>query len=557
MPGPGEQQGSNDTDALIWVGVLMGAFMLSGWLVDHYREEMNVLYGALAAIHVAPFAWLTMALPFLDYLLLPFGDALAAYEFLGQGGYAGMSPDQAAEVNRIARNCALFIYAPPLLWVLIRSTLVRPEDVYWNRHNMDTMIAEHAKTWWTGRLPNRIDFLKEQEFDLRRTADEVGRRQHALQASAADMGALLRPSAPAVAPPPWARAVRPEEWLVATGATYDEEAYSRITGSADRSRPVKFTNESAGPFEFEERWRDVSIEGVRELLEAEIGPVWTGRPWDLPPHLRALMAVCAKFLDYDTSSGNRLLQDLGALYEIVCRQPVGAFDKLLQAEPGYMESVDAILASQAGTNLLDRMSGHYYLYTACCRMLEVARKDRGVLAGGSIQWLKRENRRLWYVLGALGSEVASMEGAAVIAHYRAEVQYESPMARPAVYQAARAVVEDYLDMRPERVEAREKKAARSRTPGQTIHAIFDNPQLLEQEAAEEAAERERAEAERKAAEEAAREAAQAGGGPEEWGARARPRMPPGRPQSRASDMKARWQADKAANLRGEERKRQE
>ena len=502
------QQQERGGDELFWIGAAIVALLGLGLLAEWFREELYGVFGALAAVHVAPFAWAAEAVPFLARLDVPFGDAVRVHDFLGRGGYARMSGEQAAVVNRTAAICAMPVYIGPVVWVAFRALRVRPEEVYARRHNMDSMIAEHARTWWTGRLARSIQFLKEPEFDLRRTADEVGRRRHSLlTAEGGDLGLLLLPSAPAVAPPCWARSLRPEEWLVAIGTTYDEDVYSRLAGSTDRTAPVSFTNEGPEAFEFRDGWESVTIATVRELLQSDLGPVWEGRADRLPPHLRAFMSICARFLDFDTAGGNALLRDLAALYELVCRDPVGTFDRILVEEPGLMAGVDGVLRSRAGLNLFERMKEHYYLHTACCRMLEVARKDRGVLAGASFQWLKRENRPLWYALAALGSEVASIEGAAVIAHYRAEVQYEAPIIRPALYQAARAVVEDYLDMHPERIEARRVKEDKSRTPGEKLRAIFENPELLQDEEEAKAEEAARADLGRDAGEEESRSSA--------------------------------------------------
>ncbi len=490
MAEPGKQ--GEDTETLAWICAAVIALMAAGWLASSYSPAIHTAQGALAAVHVAPWAWAGRVIPILREIpFTPFGDAVEVYDFLARGGFAGMSPAQAAIVNRTAAACAFLLYAPPLLWVLLRASNVRPDRVYRNRHTLDSMIREQSRTWWSGRIAMANDFLAEEEFDLRRAADVIGRRRHAVLGTSDTVrfGALVRPAPAPVAPPPWARALRPEEWLVTAGATYDEAAYTRLVGSADRSRPLTFGTESPGAFTFEHRWEEISIASATELLSSEIGPTWTGVTAGLAPHLRGLLAIFARFYAYDLGGGDRLCQDFSAIYADICREPRGAFDRALEAEPGLMAGVDEALAGADGERLLARMAPHAYRSGAFCAALEAARKDRGVLACASFLWLRREDRRLWYTLLALGSAVAPIEGAAAIAHYRAEIQYGTRILRPAVYQASRALVEDYLDMAPERIEQRRLKASRQQTPRDRIEAIFAHPDLLqeEEEAREEAA----------------------------------------------------------------------
>jgi len=486
---PGKQ--GEDTELLAGIAIVFVAVMVTGWLASRYSPAIHTVQGAIAAAHVAPWAWVGMLFPVLRELpFIPVAGAVQVYRFLASGGAGDMSPAQAVIVNRTAATCGLLLYAPPLLWVLLRASKVRPDSVYRSRHTLDTMIREQSRTWWSGRIARAIDFLAEEEFDLRRAADVMGRRRHAVRrdGDAARFGALVRPAPAPVAPPPWGRSLRPEEWLVTTGATYDEAAYTRLVGSDDRTRRITFGTESPALFTFEDRWEDISIASAAELLASEIGPVWTSETAALAPHLRALLAIFARFHAYDLKGGDRLCQDLTAIYAEICREPRGAFDRALEAEPGLMSGVDAALAGEDGQRLLARMTPHFYRSGAFCAALEVARK-RGVLSCASFLWLRREDRRLWYTLLALGSAVASIEGAAAVAHYRAEVQYGTRVLRPAVYQAARALVEDYLDLAPDRIEQRRLRAARQQRPGDRIKAIFARPELLqeEEEAREEAA----------------------------------------------------------------------
>lgn len=53
------------------------------------------------------------------------------------------------------------------------------------------------------------------------------------------------------------------------------------------------------------------------------------------------------------------------------------------------------------------------------------------------------------------------------------MQLDKPIYRPAMFQASRALLEDYLDMTPTRITARAIKAERRRTPGEQLALMRD------------------------------------------------------------------------------------
>lgn len=117
---------------------------------------------------------------------------------------------------------------------------------------------------------------------------------------------------------------------------------------------------------------------------------------------------------------------------------------------------------------------HAWQETAFPTMLSVVRKDRGVLTSAAFLWLKSEDRPLWYILNNVGSEATMVEAAGAMAHLRAEMQIGKPIRRPAVWQTARALLEGYLDMIPERVAALRRREELGRSAGEEIDIAFGN-----------------------------------------------------------------------------------
>jgi len=147
-------------------------------------------------------------------------------------------------------------------------------------------------------------------------------------------------------------------------------------------------------------------------------------------------------------------------------------DDAILAEEGLMARIDGILQGKPGAQMLEIANRHAWLESAFPAMLTYARKDRGVLPAAAFLWLKAEDRALWYILDNVGSEAVMIESSGAMAHFRAEHQIGKPIRRPAVYQAARALLEDYLDMTPERVVARHDKEVRGWTAGEKLDRLF-------------------------------------------------------------------------------------
>ena len=307
-----------------------------------------------------------------------------------------------------------------------------------------------------------MDPLKLDEVSAGYLARNVVERTESRPGKADHCGELVSLAPAAATPSPWHRALRPEEWLVAHGLSLDMKEIERA-----REREWSYPD---ALLEARGTWKDLSLDTLMEVLSEQLRSPWTGFASLRPCH-RALAAVMCLFYAYDIKGGNALLEDLGAINDAI-RARAGAMDAALEAEEGFMKRIDDILEGKPGKLMRDVAEKHAWVESAFPAMLAIARKDRGVLPAAAFLWLKAEDRRLWYILDNVGSEAVMVESAGAMAHYRAEHQIGRPIRRPAVYQAARAVLEDYLDMTPERIDARLDKEVRSRTAGQKIDLIY-------------------------------------------------------------------------------------
>ena len=84
------------------------------------------------------------------------------------------------------------------------------------------------------------------------------------------------------------------------------------------------------------------------------------------------------------------------------------------------------------------VSPHAYVLTALSSLLEVARAT-GVLASADFIWLKRVDRKLWYMLSSVGRQTPFPEVAGPFSHWIVEKKLRRPLKVPAVNEAVIAL----------------------------------------------------------------------------------------------------------------------
>ncbi|MFX4300046.1 hypothetical protein [Pseudosulfitobacter pseudonitzschiae] len=458
-PTPDQEQGRAFAIAIIMIAILI-------YVIAVMQEEISAFSGAVSYLHIYPFAMLVEYYPQLKEI--PFlGDFFFARVemtrlFLDQGNFAYMSPEQRRDVLTAAGICAMPIYLPFMIYAGTAGRMFRPDIKYKTPYTLDNMIWTQSEHWLTSRVARHVNPLKMPEVSAGVLARGVTEKTEGRKSKHRSCGHLISLAPEIYAPLPWHRALRPEEWLVATGLCLDQKQVD-----AARERSWSYPD---GLLESRDMWHNLTLETLKEAFSAQLRYPWSGYEPLRPVH-KAVAAVMCLFYDYDINGGNALLNDIGAINDGV-RSKTGAMDKALTDEAGFMERIDKILTGKAGKQMLEVANRHAWVESAFPAMLTFARKDRGVLPAAAFLWLKSEDRRLWYILNNVGSEAVMVEAAGALGHFRAEMQIGKPIRRPHVYQAARAMLEDYLDMTPERIASRADKEERGRTAGQTIDLML-------------------------------------------------------------------------------------
>ncbi|MDE0534059.1 MAG: hypothetical protein OXI01_21810 [Albidovulum sp.] len=446
-------QNSGDDALRLAVLAVVGSFAAAA-MAQSYQQEAMGAAAAAAWIHIRPCStiahfhgWLLNLAVVGPWLFAP---CAAADAFLVRNGIHELNAAHWMAVQTVAGRVAAVCYAVPLAWLAWRSRRLRPDLAFRVRHTLDSLAFAQSETMRTSRICRR-----EEEFadSILSPADSVRTRigiESEPRDSQVGAGRLLNAVPEPVAPKPWVSALRPEDWIICQGIGTGR---LRLSTSATSRRARR-------------HWDAITIDDASEAFEAQLGPVWRGIE-RLPPVERALAAVFANFFGYRYSAGGDILNALGS---IAGRQSARNWQmrNAIGDDRRLTREVATALSSRSGGELARRTRCHGWEYTAFIAMLEAARKDRGIVASASFGWLKKENRRLWYVLNNAHSSACCAEAAMVCAHFRAEVQIGRPLYRPAAFQASRSLVEEYLDSRPERIKARKAQLLRDKKIGREL-----------------------------------------------------------------------------------------
>lgn len=456
---------NGDGDFLFWGSVLIIMTIFGAWwLFDRYEPFFNGVLAFVAWVHVKPVAMAADAFPALERIPvlseLLVKPASFVSDYLDKGGWVIMPPESRSRVAEAAGRIALVLYG----WVPIRMVMgdlgYRPDRIYSRRHNIRTMIAEQSIAWPMMRKFVRFD--PGAMIDV--TAKEIsGALRKSLKSRPENVGHLARSPIARITPPSWSRAMRPEEWLVANGLAFSDRDFRRA--EEEDARSIEYS--------FPEQWRNVTIESIQEVMDAQLRRQWRGAA-ALPLTLRAVFAVCALFYGKKVKDGNALILDLARLYGVSGKGGKPCMEGLIASVPDLVKRIDAAASSASGRKLERLASRHHYVESAFPTILQSSRDDRGIIASASFVWMRGEDRGIWYVLNATGSDTVPVEAAGVIAHNRAEIDVDGPLVIPHTFQAARNMLHDYLDRSPERIARIEETKVLRRSPGKQLLQIFED-----------------------------------------------------------------------------------
>ncbi len=408
-------------------GVLILALIVSVALsiVGTFGDEFRSVTGAASLILLKPLVRLTEAFEvLLDVPVLgpmffhPSLHCCQSYTLLPLPSFHWQDW---LELQWLAGRTALLFFSVPMLTAayLLRWRR-RPDLKFRMTHSFDSLIQRQGQSWPMSRLIRMFAPLDQRIPP----AEAIVAMRDEIDISLKSQ--LLRAAKPAILPPSMEIALRPETWLLSEGLGHWPQR----------------GQEMASP-----GYPCVSMGAVCEAMEEQMGTLWSGTYIDLRPSLRALAAAFALGMAAHEKDCEKLLTNLSGLAELSL--PKESLDQVLLADGKRLKQIDAILRGTLGLRLLRQASHHAWQRTALASMLECARAGMGVLPSAWFVWLKHQDRALWYLLNALGNDVAAAEAAGLLAHFRAEQQAQQPLWVPMVGLGAMTLVNDYLGLDPE------------------------------------------------------------------------------------------------------------
>lgn len=178
---------------------------------------------------------------------------------------------------------------------------------------------------------------------------------------------------------PYAMAVKPYDFAVKNGLLSDE----RNLNSLDKVKTEK-------------------------LFVTQLDRLCTGGYDKLRKHEKALAAI---FIAKGLGKKEEVDNVVGALAKSAANAGLNKMPDLSHVKPLYQ-----YLETPEAKDLLKR---HAYVYTLMIGLLTFAR-GTGVFPSSMFVWLKPRDRVLWYVINGVGRQVAYVEVAAILGHYKAE-----------------------------------------------------------------------------------------------------------------------------------------
>lgn len=470
-PQPTQGSGGGDSE-MIWLILAVVVIMVFFWLTDLWSRQINLLFAGLC--------W-------------PILDLFAGMGRIADGVAAaiGMPGARAPFVDALWRSPLQIIDALAIRDVGALTPAQRAEMIKVATLRLGmflsigfAMLAMRAETWHVDENRRALNSLPEQiqrQTERHKASRHMRRRRKLLETpdvdrvylnaaalaadeemtKVGDIGALTPLRAPIAPPTPWASALKPEEWLIAMGITSSYQP-------ADN--------------------RDQLMTAIESALADQMTQVWRGFA-ALTPTRRALAAAFCSYYGFDRDRGEALLNDLATLFSVAPETanaqgvPVVDMNKAIEAEDGLLKRIDAMFETSAAKEMEKTLfESHAFEETAFYAMLTMARSTqedlvtemaaadsgkkysgRGLLPTAQFVWLKEFDRAFYLTLNTVGSNTPCVEAAGVMAHYLAERAFRIPLEIPTVWQAARAIVDDYLDLSPERVEKKRKSASMRRS----------------------------------------------------------------------------------------------
>lgn len=443
-------------EQLIVVGVAVALVALAAWYWSDWLLRAGAA-AALAVLRVPAMLSGGVQVPLVSAWVLE--PAAVHVETLTRVSADRLTASMVFDALGIAGRALAPVLVPLALFAGFAGSRIRPDRRYRRQHTLHSMLGEHARRWSAARFAWLVDPSLQDDTPIAKPEDLLAQSDASGPRRPVAAEEVVAPARPAPvsellphAPPdqplgPWMRSLRPEEWLAQRG--------------------IGITETGAG----------VEIALVSEALGRQLRRQWTG-PACLSLPERGILAALVLFHARRAEEAERLTDDMATVFaeRVVESLPLDPWHEPLvgmAAGPAAAPMTEAMVAAgldsrirsvtgdrKVADPLLRCADAHWYAETVLPALWVAGRRGRGILAPARFAWLRTVNRPVWYAISASGGHVAPAEAAGIVAHLKAEAQTGMPLALPRCRPAARALVDDYLDLSDERRERRQRRQNR-------------------------------------------------------------------------------------------------
>ncbi|MGD9108493.1 MAG: type IVB secretion system coupling complex protein DotM/IcmP [Gammaproteobacteria bacterium] len=158
---------------------------------------------------------------------------------------------------------------------------------------------------------------------------------------------------------------------------------------------------------------------ANKIFAAQLGYLWPGAE-NLKPHVKALYAAFAAKAARKSDESRELLNKISHSAKSG-KLDFSGTEELLKKYKNYPAVVEI-------------NQKHAYLLTVMASMLQLARTD-GVISSAEFLWLKPVDRKLWFMLNAVGRQTVMSEVAGPFAHWLAEKEMGTALKTPMIEEA--------------------------------------------------------------------------------------------------------------------------
>lgn len=161
------------------------------------------------------------------------------------------------------------------------------------------------------------------------------------------------------------------------------------------------------------------------IFTMQLGALWQG--WQkLPKHAQAIFAVLAAIANDDRKAGDDLMWHMATKFD----------SKTNKTDYG---NADELCKKYGNSKVVQLVAGkHAYQLTFMASLLELAREG-GVFATSDFLWLKTVDRKLWFMLNAVGRVTPVVEVAGPFAHWLIEKELDRKIMVPMVEEATKGL----------------------------------------------------------------------------------------------------------------------